>query len=159
MTGAEQDQADPLAGFTPFARLSPAQRARVAALVRPVSYPEGTRLFDEGQDAKGCWLIQTGQVALQSEVPGRGPVTVHTLGPGDMLGWSWLVPPHHWHFTATAHTPVSAIAVDTAALRALADGDPALGYPLLLGILEAALSRLQSTRWRLLDLYGGPHAR
>jgi hypothetical protein len=49
--------------------------------------------------------------------------------------------------------------VDTAALRALADGDPALGYPLLLGILEAALSRLQSTRWRLLDLYGSPHAR
>jgi CRP/FNR family transcriptional regulator, cyclic AMP receptor protein len=159
MTGAEQDQADPLAGFTPFGRLSPAQRARVAALARPVSFPEGTRLFDEGQDAKGCWLIQTGQVALQSDVTGRGPVTVHTLGPGDMLGWSWLVPPHHWHFTATAHTPVSAIAVDTVALRTLADGDPALGYPLLLGILEAALSRLQSTRWRLLDLYGSPHAR
>ena len=159
MTGAEQDQADPLAGFTPFARLSPAQRARVAATARPASYPEGTRLFDEGQDAKGCWLIQTGQVALQSDVHGRGPVTVHTLGPGDMLGWSWLVPPHHWHFTAVARTPVSALALDTAALRGLADHDPALGYPLLLGILEAALSRLQATRWRLLDLYGSPHER
>ena len=159
MTSAEQAHADPLASFAPFARLSPAQRAQAAVTASPVSYPEGTRLFDEGQDAKGCWLIQTGQVALQSEIPGRGPVTVHTLGPGDMLGWSWLVPPHHWHFTATAHTPVSAIAVDTVALLALADGDPALGYPLLLGILEAALSRLQSTRWRLLDLYGSPRER
>ena len=159
MKSPEPDRTDPLTGFTPFARLSPAQRARVAAMARPVSYPEGTRLFDEGQDAKGCWLIQTGQVALQSEVPGRGPVTVHTLGPGDMLGWSWLVPPHHWHFTAVARTPVSALVLDTAALRGLADRDPALGYPLLLGVLEAALSRLQATRWRLLDLYGSPHER
>ena len=158
MTSAERSRADQLARFVPFARLSPAQRAAVALTARPASYPEGTRLFDEGQDAKGCWLIQTGQVALQSDVPGRGPVIVHTLGPGDMLGWSWLVPPHHWHFTATAHTPVTALALDTVALRALADGDPALGYPLLLGVLEAALARLQATRWRLLDLYGSPHA-
>lgn len=159
MTSAERARADQLARFVPFARLSPAQRAAVALTARPVSYPEGTRLFDEGQDAKGCWLIQTGQVALQSDVPGRGPVTVHTLGPGDMLGWSWLVPPHHWHFTATARTPVTALALDTVALRALADGDPALGYPLLLGVLEAALARLQATRWRLLDLYRSPHER
>jgi CRP-like cAMP-binding protein len=159
MTSAERARADQLARFVPFARLSPAQRAAAARTARPVSYPEGTRLFDEGQDAKGCWLIQTGQVALQSDVPGRGPVTVHTLGPGDMLGWSWLVPPHHWHFTATARTPVTALALDTVALRTLADGDPALGYPLLLGVLEAALARLQATRWRLLDLYGSPHER
>jgi len=159
MTSADPGRTDQLARFAPFARLSPAQRAEAAATARPVSYPEGIRLFDEGQDAKGCWLIQTGQVALQSDVPGRGPVTVHTLGPGDMLGWSWLVPPHHWHFTAVARTPVSALVLDTAALRGLADRDPALGYPLLLGVLEAALSRLQATRWRLLDLYRSPHER
>ena len=46
--------------------------------------------------------------------------------------------------------------MDTVRLRALADGDPALGYPLLLGLLEVVLSRLQSTRSRLLDLYGSP---
>ena len=159
MTSADPGRTDQLARFAPFARLSPAQRAEAAATARPVSYPEGIRLFDEGQDAKGCWLIQTGQVALQSDVPGRGPVTVHTLGPGDMLGWSWLVPPHHWHFTAVTRTPVSALVLDTAALRGLADRDPALGYPLLLGVLEAALSRLQATRWRLLDLYRSPHER
>ena len=38
---------------------------------------------------------------------------------------------------------------DSNALRRLADRDPALGYPLLLGVLEVALSRLQATRWRL----------
>lgn len=159
MTSAEHANADQLARFVPFARLSPAQRAAAALTARQVSYPEGIRLFDEGQDAKGSWLIQTGQVALQSEVPGRGPVTVHTLGPGDMLGWSWLVPPHHWHFTATVRTPVTALALDTVALITLADRDPALGYPLLLGVLEAALARLQTTRWRLLDLYASPHER
>jgi CRP/FNR family transcriptional regulator, cyclic AMP receptor protein len=76
-----------------------------------------------------------------------------------VLGWSWLVPPHFWHFTAMAGTPVIAVELDTAELRALADSDPSLGYPLSLGLFEVVVSRLQSTRSRLLDLYGNPRER
>ena len=150
---------DQLAGFAIFDRLTPAQRATVARVTEDVSYADGTRLFSEGQAASGCWLIQVGQVALETSVPGRGQVVVQTLGPGDVLGWSWLVPPHHWHFTATAYGPVSAVLLDTSRLHALADQDPALGYPLALGLFEILLARLQSTRSRLLDLYGSPRER
>jgi CRP/FNR family cyclic AMP-dependent transcriptional regulator len=148
-----------LAGFAPFDRLTPAQRGSVARTARDAIYPDGTRLFDEGQEASGCWLIRAGQVALETSVPGRGQVVVHTLGPGDVLGWSWLVPPHRWHFTATASGTVSAVRLETTQLRALADQDPALGYPLSLGLFEVLLARLQSTRSRLLDLYGSPRER
>jgi CRP-like cAMP-binding protein len=98
-------------------------------------------------------------VALATPVPGQGLVVVHTLGPGDVLGWSWLVPPCRRRYTATTAGPVSAVRLDTARLRALADADPALGYPLALGLLEAVALRLQSTRSRLLDLYGSPRER
>lgn len=148
-----------LAGFALFDRLTAAQRDVIARAAREVSFPAGARLFEEGQPASGCWLIRAGQVALETAVPGRGQVVVHTLGPGDVLGWSWLVPPHHWHFTARASGPVSAVQLETAQLRALADQDPALGYPLALGLFEILLARLQSTRLRLLDLYGSPRAR
>lgn len=154
MASAEQ-----LASFRPFDQLRPQHRALIAGTAREVTFGAGATLFEEGQPASGCWLIRSGQIALGTAVPARGQVVVQTLGPGDVLGWSWLVPPHYWHFTATARTAVSAVQLDTAELRALADADPALGYPLSLGLFEIVVSRLQSTRSRLLDLYGNPRER
>jgi len=148
-----------LDGFELFHRLTAAQRVAVARTAEDSDYAAGSRLFDVGRDAVGCWLIRTGQVALETSVPGRGPVVVQTVGPGDVLGWSWLVPPSQWRISATASEPVSAIRFDTVMLRMLAEEDPALGYPLVLGLFEAMLARLESTRARLLDLYGSPRER
>jgi CRP-like cAMP-binding protein len=143
----------------PFSRLTPDQLSLVATTAREVSFAAGATIFSDGQPAVGCWLIRSGQVALGTDVPGRGQVVVHTLGPAELLGWSWLVPPYHWHFTAITRTGVSTIEFDTDRLRALADGDPELGYPLSLGLFEMVVARLQSTRSRLLDLYGSPRDR
>lgn len=150
---------DQLARARPFDRLTPEQLSLIAATAHDVAFPAGTMIFSDGQQAHGCWLIGSGQIALGTEVPGRGLVVVQTLGPGEVLGWSWLVPPYHWHFTATASTHVSAVEFDTSRLRGIADNDPALGYPLSLGLFEIVVARLQSTRSRLLDLYGSPRER
>jgi CRP-like cAMP-binding protein len=155
----QMTSAELLAGFPPFDQLTDEHRAAVALTARAVAYPAGTTLFAEGQPASGCWLIRAGEVALGTEIPGRGQVVVQTLGAGDVLGWSWLVPPHYWQFSATAVTGVSAIEFDTVELRALAETDPALGYPLALKLFEVVVARLQSTRSRLLDLYGNPRER
>jgi CRP-like cAMP-binding protein len=151
--------ADQLARIRPFDRLTPAHRSLIATTARDVTFPAGATIFSDGQPARGCWLIGSGQIALGTEVPGRGLVVVQTLGPGEVLGWSWLVPPYHWHFTATASTDVSAVEFDTTRLRGIADRDPALGYPLSLGLFEIVVARLQNTRSRLLDLYGSPRDR
>lgn len=152
-------RADELAGFALLGRLTPAQRELVAGLAREVTFAARTTIFSEGQPAAGCWLIREGQVALETAVPGRGMVVVQTLGPGDVLGWSWLVPPHRWQFTATASGPVAAAELDTERLRELASADPALGYPLALGLMDAVAARLQATRSRAMDLYGSPRER
>ncbi len=155
MASAEQ-----LARFPPFSRLTPDQQRLIASsAARDVAFGAGATLFGEGDPAVGCWLIQLGQVAVGSQVPGRGLVVVQTLGPGDVLGWSWLVPPHRWHYTAAARTAVTAVELDTGRLRALADADSALGFPLSLGFIEIVVARLQNTRSRLLDLYGSPRER
>lgn len=151
--------ADQLASIRPFDRLTPEHRSLIATAAREVAFPAGATIFADGQPAVGCWIIRAGHVALGTEVPGRGQVVVQTLSSGEVLGWSWLVPPHHWHFTATATTEVSAVEFDTARLLALADSDPALGYPLSLGLFELVVARLQNTRSRLLDLYGSPRDR
>ena len=94
MTGA----ARPLAAFPVFAQLPEAELELISSTAQTVRFAANERLFSEGRPADGCWLIHDGRVALDLTVPGRGQVVLQTLGPGDVLGWSWLVPPYRWHF-------------------------------------------------------------
>jgi CRP/FNR family cyclic AMP-dependent transcriptional regulator len=145
-----------LAAFPVFAQLPEAELELIASTARKVQFAAHQRLFSEGHPAQGCWLIEDGRVALDMTVPGRGQVLLQTLGPGDVLGWSWLVPPYRWHYGATSVVPVTATELDTEQLRALAEQNPRFGYTLVLTLFEAVLQRLQATRARLLDLYGEP---
>jgi CRP-like cAMP-binding protein len=145
-----------LAGLGVLAGLSPAHRDLVTRAAVPVRLGPGVRLFREGTPAEGCWLIHDGCVALDLTVPGRGRVVIQTLGAGDVLGWSWLIPPYEWHFGAVATRETSATKLDTSQLRRLADEDPHFGYALTLTLFQACAQRLQATRARLLDLYRGP---
>jgi CRP/FNR family cyclic AMP-dependent transcriptional regulator len=83
-------------------------------------------------------------------------VTLQSVGAGELLGWSWLIPPYRWHFGAAAVAPTRALVLDAGQLRALIETDPALGYRLTRILLETLVNRLQATRLRLLDLYRNP---
>ncbi|WP_158888151.1 Crp/Fnr family transcriptional regulator [Amycolatopsis anabasis] len=137
-------------------RLGPQERALVSRAARKVRLDAGTRLFTDGERARGCWVIRTGHIALDLSVPGRGQVVVQTLGGGDVLGWSWLVPPFRWEFGAVAVTETTAVELDTDRLHALAGQNPRFGYALTRALFEALARRLHATRARLLDLYGVP---
>jgi CRP-like cAMP-binding protein len=130
--------------------------ARLARAAVAVSMPAGHRLFDEGAPAEKCWLLTAGQVALDLHMPGRANLIVETLGPGDVLGFSWLSPPHQWQFGAEVVESAEAFELDGATVRTLCDSHPELGYELVLRFLAAAVQRLQATRIRLLDLYAAP---
>jgi CRP/FNR family cyclic AMP-dependent transcriptional regulator len=118
----------------------------------------GHRLFEEGGTAHRFWLLQTGHIALDLHSPGHGGLIVETLGPGDLVGLSWLVPPYHWQFGATAVRDTMTFELNAIAVRAACAEDPGLGYALLLRVMSAASSRLHATRVRLLDLYAPPGA-
>ena len=132
--------------------------AQVAGCARNVAFAEGELLLAEGAPADTLYLVRRGRVAIEVHAPGRGAVVVETVGPGAVVGWSWLFPPYRWHFDARAREPVGAVAVDGACLRAKAHADPAMGYALLSRLSAVLLERLQATRVRLLDLYGTPRA-
>lgn len=130
--------------------------AQVAGCAKNVAFRAGELLLAEGEKADTLYLVRRGRVAIEVHAPGRGPIVVETVGPGAVVGWSWLIPPYRWHFDARAVEPVGAIAVDGGCLRSKADADPALGYALLVRLSAVLLERLQATRMRLLDLYGNP---
>lgn len=115
-----------------------------------------TRVFEEGSRADRFWLLTDGHVRLETHLPGRGDVTVETLGPGAVLGWSWLYPPFQWHFTATAVELVHAVVVDGPGVRRMCEEDPVLGFELTRRFMRVVVDRLQQTRLRLLDVDAPP---
>jgi CRP/FNR family transcriptional regulator, cyclic AMP receptor protein len=139
-----------------FAALTDTQRAALAQDGTAVMFAAGERLFGEGGIADRFWLIEQGGIALDMRVPGRGDQIVETLGPGTVLGWSWLHPPYRWHFGAAARVATTAIEFDAASVRRRCDADPAFGYAALRSFTPVITERLQATRLRLLDLYAAP---
>ncbi|HEX6343266.1 cyclic nucleotide-binding domain-containing protein [Umezawaea sp.] len=153
MTSAPMTELD---GLPLLAGLSHDQRAALAGIARHEDYEPGARLFEEGRLADRCWVVTAGCAVVDTDIPGRGRTVVQSVGPGELLGWSWLVPPYRWHFGASIAAPTSAVVVDALDLRRLADADPVLGYRMSRILVEALLNRLQATRIRLLDLYRHP---
>jgi CRP/FNR family transcriptional regulator, cyclic AMP receptor protein len=119
-----------------------------------VRFDAGETLFRAGEEANEFYLVRHGKVALEVFTPGRGPVTIQTIGEGEILGWSWLIPPYYWHFDARAVELTRAIALDGKCLRNKCEQDHDLGYQLLKRFAHIIVQRLEATSLQLLDVYG-----
>jgi CRP/FNR family cyclic AMP-dependent transcriptional regulator len=119
-----------------------------------VRFDAGEFILREGEEANHFFLIRHGKVALEVFAPNRGSLAIQTLEEGDILGWSWLIPPYQWRFDARAVELTRAIALDGKCLRAKCEEDHDLGYELLKRFTAILGQRLDATRFQLLDLYG-----
>ena len=108
-------------------------------------------LFREGEPASQFYLIEGGRIAIESRQLSSGSERVQTLGPGDVLGWSWLFPPFTWHFQARALEPARAIVLDGARLLVTAEKNREFGYELMKRVAHVVIRRLQATRKQLLE--------
>jgi len=145
---------DLLRGHPFFAGLGTDAVELIAGCASNVRFAEGAYMFNQGEEADRFFVIRRGKIALEIASPGRGPLVVETIGEGEVLGWSWLVPPHRYFFDARVLMPVSATALDGVCLRGKSEADAELGYELLKRVAAEMYKRLQSARVRLLDLYG-----
>jgi CRP/FNR family cyclic AMP-dependent transcriptional regulator len=125
--------------------------AILAESASDVVFPARHRLFEDGGRAGRCWLIQSGYVALDLNVPGQGRMKIETIGMGELLGWSWLFPPFTWAFGAVTIGPVEAFELDGRAVRASCAADPEFGYELTRRLARVVANRLQATRIRLIS--------
>ncbi|MEU6284799.1 cyclic nucleotide-binding domain-containing protein [Streptomyces sp. NPDC047028] len=142
-----------ISAITMNTALEPAHREALMRLARPVSFGAGTRLFEEGGRADRFWIVRTGTVALHMRVPGRRPAVVESLGPDQLVGWSWHFPPHLWHLGAETTSPVRAWEFDAETVRTMCAEDAEFGRSIAVWVGRVAAQRLHATRVRLLDLY------
>lgn len=74
-----------------------------------VAFEADQVLFREGETANRFYLIERGEVVLESNTAGGEAIVIDTIGDGDLLGWSWLFAPYVWRFTARATKPTRAM--------------------------------------------------
>ena len=118
-----------------------------------VVFKPGEYILREGTPADHFYIIRQGRVAIETNIPNRGPVVVESLEKGDILGWSWLFPPYRWHFDGRALELTRALALDGACLRGKIEGDHNLGYDFFKRFSQVMMDRLQATRLQMLDIY------
>jgi len=118
-----------------------------------VRFHPGTYIFKEGEEANEFYLIRSGRVALEVFAPQHKPVVIETLEEGDILGWSWLLPPYLWKFHAHAVQDTRAIALDGKCLRTKCEQNHDLGYEVLKRFAQIMERRLEATRLQILDVY------
>lgn len=119
-------------------------------------FDEGDYLLRQNQDADQFFLILEGLVLLKIHVTVHGAIPVETVGPGDALGWSWLLPPYRWHFDARAKAPTEVIGFDAAATREAIEADHAFGYEMYKRCMGVVVHRLQAARMQMMDVYAAP---
>ncbi|MBI3599082.1 MAG: cyclic nucleotide-binding domain-containing protein [Nitrospinae bacterium] len=122
--------------------------------VANVRFTEGSYIFHEGEDANKFYLIRTGRVALEIHAGKKGILRVQTIGPGEVLGWSWLISPYRWHFDACAVEDVRAFTFDGKCLRTKCETDHDFGYEMIKRFSQVLEQNLKATRLQLLDVYG-----
>lgn len=139
-----------LTEFPLFKELNQRYIQLIAGCASDVYFNTGELILQEGEEANRFYMIRHGKVALEvTFVPEREPITIQTLGEGDVLGWSWLFPPYRWRFSARAVAPTEAIALDGKYLRRKCKEDHDLGYELLQRFAGVIEQRFQAMRRRL----------
>lgn len=106
----------------------------------------GQVLFSLGERADRFYLILSGSIRVEIAAIMGPALKVQSLGSGQILGWSWLIPPHKWSFQARAEAQSNLLEFDGQKVLARCDEDPKVGYELLKRFASLMSERLEAPR-------------
>jgi CRP-like cAMP-binding protein len=118
---------------------------RLLAVGRRTSVPSGTTLFKLGEPATSMYVIARGRVALSLPIEIRGAqqdITVDERGPGDVIAWSALVPPHLSAYAARALIDSELVQLPSAALMPALRAEPAAGMQVMTNLAAVVGRRM-----------------
>lgn len=125
----------------------------LASVASELNFPAESYLFTQDGEADQLFVVLRGLVGLELPASGREPIVILSIGPSELLGISWMVPPYRWALSARAFQDTTVLALDAAAIRDRAEEDKELKLVVLELVTREAAKRLHATRVQLLDLY------
>ena len=125
---------------------------KLVSIAREKKFRAGEIIYREGEIGRAIYLVQAGEVAIEMDVAGYGPVTVFTVRPGHLFGWSSLFPAQRKKARARVVQPTLAIVINATQLRDLFQSDHKFEYAIMGLIAEIVADRMQATRMELAKL-------
>ncbi len=86
VTSVEESAVRLLRSVPLFAELDEAELERFSRVAIPRTFPEGTRVFHEGDQSDACYIVKNGTFRVTREHPDGRAITLATLSEGDIVG-------------------------------------------------------------------------
>ncbi|MEW6387878.1 MAG: cyclic nucleotide-binding domain-containing protein [Thermodesulfobacteriota bacterium] len=146
---------EPILAEHPFFQgLEPGHLKLIAECATRVQFKANQYLCKEEQEAHQFYVILHGRVAVEIFSARRGPITIQTVGEGEVLGWLWFLQPYHWHVDARATEVTRAIALDVQCLLSKCEKNHELGYQLMKRYAHSLAVQFRVAKFQLADIYG-----
>ena len=139
-----------------FSVLDKPSKKFLANSAQALRIEQGEVLFRHGGSADKFYVLQSGEISVQ--VPALiGPaLEIQKITAGQILGWSWLIPPYRWNFQALALENSELLEFDGSIILAHCEEDPAFGYALTKLFAALMSERLDKARQRMMDQWDPP---
>ncbi len=125
----------------------------VASLASEISFERGEVLCEQGTSADVGYVLREGAVGIRTHVGEGGDVLVETVTrPGQAFGWSALLEPYLYSFSARAHEAGTALALDRRPLLQLLEDRPDIGLTVYRCLANIVAGTLDQTRSSLLTV-------
>lgn len=136
---------------TLFRRLSPDDRARVAAVAHVREYDRGERIFSEGDESNFFVTIVQGRIKVFKATPAGKEIILEIFQSGDPLGAVAVYEGRQFPASAEAVEPSTCLLIPRQPFFALIEQHPSLVRGLLVGLTH----RLVELTRRITELTGG----
>lgn len=108
-------------------------------------------LFRYDTRAEKFHVLCEGRISIEVAAIEGPPLELQELGPGSVLGWSWLIAPYRWSFQARAEEASEVIEFDGRAVLQRCEEDPKFGYELFKRFSSLMSERLAFARRKMMD--------
>ena len=135
-----------------FRGMKDEQKEKVLSLGVKETIPSDTVIFSEGDEALKLYIVEKGRVAVKASLQGGKWAPVCAVSPGEVFGWSCLVPPYRFTASATSLEETIATSFEATKLRDLFTREPGIGYCMMQNVAELITSRLKNVRLELLGI-------
>ena len=130
------------------------QRKQLKSLGSIEQYEPDAVIFRESEEAKKLYLVEEGQVVVESKVTTGMRFPISIIYDRQAFGWSALVPPYRYTATVTALSKTRVIAIEQKALLAMMQANPSVGLTLMQNVTSIVASRLLALETALAGLLG-----
>jgi len=134
-------------------KFSPPIREKLLSFSEPFRFKAGQAIICEGDFSRYLYIVKTGRVAVEMQMPPTGRRIIRTGEAGEMISWSALVLPHRATASLRAIQDTEALGINGELLIVESHKDCQLGFELYRALTEVIAGRLNATRLQLMNVY------